>query len=191
MMNERRHTRMIADYGGLFRRMPLFGGIFVLVALSSIGLPGLNGFVGEFLILLGTFRVQPIYGIVAVTGIIWAAWYMLGMLRRVLFGPLIHRENAGLSDLTWNERTVLIPILILIVWIGVYPTPFLRRMEASVERVIAQVERQQMVQSGGFMAQGRWAMNPELSTMNREASSMNPDQSTMNRKPSTVNRTKR
>ena len=120
---------------------------------------------GEFLILLGTFRVHPVYAIVAVTGIVWAAWYMLAMLRRVLFGPIVHPENASLADLTWNERIVLIPILFLIVWIGVYPAPFLRRMEASVERVIVQVERQQMVHSSGFIVQGRLATNYEASTM--------------------------
>ena len=185
MIYERRHTRMIADYGGLFRVIPFFGGTFLLVVLSSIGLPGLNGFVGEFLILLGTFRVHPLYALVAVTGIVWAAWYMLGMVRRVLFGPLTHPENADISDLTWNERLVLVPVLVLIVWIGVYPAPFLRRMEASVERVIVQVKRRQTVQGSEFRDQGRAAlspefvsMNPEPSTMNREASSMSPEPST-------------
>lgn len=174
MIYERRHSRMITDFGGLFRVVPVFAGMFLLVALSSIGLPGLNGFVGEFLILLGTFRVHPVYGIVAVTGIIWAAWYMLAMIRRVLFGPVIHQENAGLSDLNWTERIVLIPIIILIVWIGVYPTPFLRRMEASVERVIVQVERRQSVHSSGFIVQGKRAMNAETSSMNHKPSIMNP-----------------
>ncbi|MFQ5804657.1 MAG: NADH-quinone oxidoreductase subunit M [Candidatus Methylomirabilales bacterium] len=174
MIYERRHTRMIADFGGLYRGIPLFGGIFVFVVLSSIGLPGLNGFVGEFLILLGTFRVHPVYGIVAVTGIIWAAWYMLAMLRRVLFGPVIHQENAGLSDLTWNERAVLVPIIILIVWIGVYPAPFLRRMEASVERVIVQVERQQTVQGSGFIVQGKRTVAAESPAMGHEPSTINP-----------------
>ncbi|MFQ5848155.1 MAG: NADH-quinone oxidoreductase subunit M [Candidatus Methylomirabilales bacterium] len=187
MIYERRHTRMIADFGGLFRAIPLFGGVFLLVALSSIGLPGLNGFVGEFLILLGTFRVHPVYGVVAVTGVIWAAWYMLGMLRRVLFGPVILRENASLSDLTWNERAVLIPILILIVWIGVYPTPFLHRIEASVDRVIAQVEHQQMVHGSKFMVHSTnlnsgSSMNPEPSTMNPRVSSMNYEPLTVNRR---------
>ncbi|MEE8281954.1 MAG: NADH-quinone oxidoreductase subunit M, partial [candidate division NC10 bacterium] len=181
MIYERRHTRMIADYGGLFRVIPFFGGTFLLVVLSSIGLPGLNGFVGEFLILLGTFRVHPLYALVAVTGIIWAAWYMLGMVRRVLFGPVIHPENAGLSDLSWNERIVLLPILVLIVWIGVYPAPFLRRMEASVERVIVQVKRQQAVQGSEFIVQGTAAVNPEPSTMSPEASSMNPEPLTLSR----------
>jgi NADH-quinone oxidoreductase subunit M len=173
MIYERRHTRMIADYGGLFRVIPFFGGTFLLVVLSSIGLPGLNGFVGEFLILLGTFRVHPLYALVAVTGIVWAAWYMLGMVRRVLFGPLTHPENADISDLTWNERLVLVPVLVLIVWIGVYPAPFLRRMEASVERVIVQVKRQQMVHSSPFTVRRKTAINREPATVNREPATVN------------------
>jgi NADH-quinone oxidoreductase subunit M len=185
MIYERRHTRMIADYGGLFRVIPFFGGTFLLVVLSSIGLPGLNGFVGEFLILLGTFRVHPLYALVAVTGIVWAAWYMLGMVRRVLFGPLTHPENADISDLTWNERIVLVPVLVLIVWIGVYPAPFLRRMEASVERVIVQVKRRQTVQGSEFRDQGRAALSPELVSMNPEPSTMNREASSMSPEPST------
>jgi NADH-quinone oxidoreductase subunit M len=106
---------------------------------------------------------------------------MLGMVRRVLFGPLTHPENADISDLTWNERIVLVPVLVLIVWIGVYPAPFLRRMEASVERVIVQVKRQQVVQGSEFIVQGTAAMNPEPSTMSPEASSMNPEPLTLSR----------
>lgn len=176
MIYERRHSRMISDFGGLFRGIPFFGGTFLLVTLSSIGLPGLNGFVGEFLILLGTFRVHPLYVLVAVTGIIWAAWYMLGMIRRVLFGPLTHPENADLPDLTWSERVVLVPILVLIVWIGVYPDPFLRRMEASVERVIVQVERREMIHSSAFTVHGQEKM------VSRQAVSVNREPSTVNRK---------
>ncbi len=188
MIYERRHSRMIADFGGLFRGIPFFAGTFLVITLSSIGLPGLNGFVGEFLILLGTFRVHPVFGIVAVTGIIWAAWYMLGMIRRVLFGPVTHPENAGLSDLTWTERVVLIPILVLVVWIGVYPNPFLRRMEASVERVIVQVERHQTVQGSGFIAQGKTSMKTESAAMNSERSTLKPKLWPMDAKPLTVNR---
>lgn len=187
MIYERRHTRMIADYGGLFRGIPVFGGTFLVVALSSIGLPGLNGFVGEFLILLGTFRVYPVYGILAVTGVIWAAWYMLGMIRRVVFGPVTHPENAGLSDLNWNERIVLVPIIVLIVWIGIYPTPFLRRMEASIEHVIVRVERHRMVQSAGFIVQGKGTISIESPTVGRESSIVVPSALTMNPEPSTMN----
>ncbi|MFQ5990386.1 MAG: NADH-quinone oxidoreductase subunit M [Candidatus Methylomirabilales bacterium] len=187
MIYERRHTRMITDFGGLFRAAPFFAGTFLLVVLSSIGLPGLNGFVGEFLILLGTFRVHPLYALIAVTGIVWAAWYMLGMVRRVLFGPITHPENADVSDLSWNERIVLIPILVLIVWIGVYPTPFLSRMEASVERVIVRVERTQAVHGSEFRDQGRAALSPEFVSINPESSTMNLEVSPVNRELLTVN----
>ena len=179
MIYERRHSRMIADYGGLFRVVPVFGAMFLLVTLSSIGLPGLNGFVGEFLILLGTFRVHPLYGILAVTGVIMAAWYMLAMIRRVLFGPVIHAENAELSDLGWIERIVMIPILIVIVWIGVYPTPFLRRMEASVDHVIVQVKRQP-VQSSPFTVHGKTVLNREPRTVDREPARVNREPLTVN-----------
>ncbi len=177
MIYERRHTRMIADYGGLFRGIPLFGGTFLLVVLSSIGLPGLNGFVGEFLILLGTFRVHPLYAVIAVTGIVWAAWYMLGMVRQVLFGPITHPENADVADLSWNERIVLIPVLVLIVWIGVYPTPFLSRMEASVERVIVRVERQQIIHSSRFTVDGKKrVVSREAIAVNRESVTVNEEE---------------
>ncbi|MFQ5882780.1 MAG: NADH-quinone oxidoreductase subunit M [Candidatus Methylomirabilales bacterium] len=204
MIYDRRHTRMIADFGGLFRVIPFFGATFLLVALSSIGLPGLNGFVGEFLILLGTFRVHPLYALVAVTGIVWAAWYMLAMIRRVLFGPLSHAENRNVADLTWTERIVLIPILVLIVWIGVYPAPFLGRMEASVNRVIARVQGRQAVHGSEFMVQGKTPMKFIRSSMNHEPSTMNPTavhgsefivhgrgaihRLSMNPEPSTMNR---
>ncbi|MEA3509759.1 MAG: hypothetical protein U9R33_04740, partial [candidate division NC10 bacterium] len=122
------------------------------------------------------------------TGVIWAAWYMLAMIRQVLFGPVIHAENAELSDLVWVERIVLLPIIILIVWIGVYPTPFLRRMEASVDHVIVQVERRQASKGSEFMFQGRWAKKPESISMDSELSRMNPDASALNSAPSTMNK---
>ena len=111
----------------------------MLVTLSSIGLPGLNGFVGEFLILVGTFRVNVLYAVLGTAGIILAAVYMLWMFQRVMFGPVTHEANTGLADLTPREVAVLAPVLALIVWIGVYPQPFLRTTEASVTRLLAQV----------------------------------------------------
>jgi NADH-quinone oxidoreductase subunit M len=141
MLYERRHTRMIADFGGIARVMPVFATSFVLVALSSIGLPGTNGFVGEFLILIGTFGKYPVATVLAATGVIFAAAYMLPMVQRVLFGPISNDKNAGLSDLSGRERTVLAPMLVLIVLIGVYPGPLLRRTEASVGALIQQVEK--------------------------------------------------
>ena len=140
MLYERRHTRMIADFGGIARPMPLFAVAFVVVALSSIGLPGTNGFVGEFLILIGTFRTHPVPAVVAATGVIFAAAYMLPMVQRVFYGPVDRPENERLRDLSSRERTVIAPLLAAILLIGVYPAPFLVRTSASVEALIAQMD---------------------------------------------------
>ena len=141
MIYERRHTRLIEDFGGLWKKLPLFSTCFLVIMLSSIGLPGLNGFVGEFLILLGAFRTMPIAGAFAATGVVLGAIYMLWMYRRVVFGPLTNPENQKLTDLGVRETCVLAPILVLIVLMGVYPQPFLDRITPSVERVLNTVER--------------------------------------------------
>jgi NADH-quinone oxidoreductase subunit M len=141
MLYERRHTRMIEDFGGLARIIPAFTAALMLVTLSSIGLPGLNGFVGEFLILVGTFRVNVLYAVLGTAGIILAAVYMLWMFQRVMFGPVTQEANRGVTDLTPREVAVLVPVLVLIVWIGIYPQPFLRTAEASVTQLLAQVHR--------------------------------------------------
>jgi NADH-quinone oxidoreductase subunit M len=143
MVYERRHTRMISDFGGLAKVMPLLFGYFLIVTLSSIGLPGLNGFVGEFLILIGTFRANPAYAVIAATGVILSAVYMLWMFQRVMFGKVERPENQKLKDLTWREKLVLIPIIIFIFWLGVYPKPFLKKTEASIKNLITQVTLQQ------------------------------------------------
>ena len=144
MIYERRHTRMIADFGGLSKQMPIFATIFLIVTLSSIGLPGLNGFVGEFMVLLGSFTADSfsiVYAILAATGVILAAVYMLWMFQRVMFGTLDNPKNQDLKDLSLREIAVLVPIVVLIVWIGVYPKPFLSRMEASVNYVIKKYDK--------------------------------------------------
>ena len=133
---ERRHTRMIADLGGLWKRLPVYASVFLVVMLSSIGLPGTNGFVGEFLVLLGAFRVQPWWAALAATGVILSACYMLWMLQRVMFGPITRPENEKLSDLTLRERLVFAPILALIFWIGFAPQPLLDRMQPSLDRTL-------------------------------------------------------
>jgi len=140
MIYERRHTRMIADFGGLSKSMPVFSTFFMIIALSSIGLPFTNGFVGEFLILLGTFHSNPVYAIIGASGVILAACYMLWMLQRVIFGKITKPENENLKDLNGRERLVLIPLVILIFWIGVYPKPFLNRMEPAVKNIISMVK---------------------------------------------------
>jgi NADH-quinone oxidoreductase subunit M len=140
MLYERRHTRAIAQFGGLSRRMPIYATVFVIVALSSMGLPGTNGFVGEFLILLGAFREARLHAIVATTGVVLAAVYLLWSVQRVLFGKIDREENQGLADLGRRELAVLVPLVAMIVVMGVVPKPFLDRMHASVGDLMAHVE---------------------------------------------------
>jgi NADH-quinone oxidoreductase subunit M len=140
MIYERRHTRLISEYGGIAKVMPVYATFFMIFTLSSIGLPGLNGFVGEFLILLGTFVVNKLFAIVAATGVIFAAVYMLWMYQRVFFGQVTNPKNLGLLDLNLREIVVLVPLVICIGWIGAYPKPFLQRMEPSVAHLINQVK---------------------------------------------------
>jgi NADH-quinone oxidoreductase subunit M len=148
MIYERRHTRLIADFGGLWAVIPAFSALFMIVCLSSVGLPGLNGFVGEFLILVGAFQVNAWLAAAAMTGIIFAAVYLLWMYQRVVFGELRHEENRRLRDLTPREWALLAPVLLLIVWIGVYPKAFTARTEATVQALIAQVESKASVARG-------------------------------------------
>ncbi len=140
MVYERRHTRLIADFGGLWKVMPAYSALFLIVSLSSLGLPGLNGFVGEFLILVGAFQWNRTVAALATTGIIFAAVYMLWMYQRVVFGEVTREENRRLPDLSLREWIVLAPVLALIVWIGVYPAPFTGLTEASVQALLAQVQ---------------------------------------------------
>jgi len=140
MLYERRHTRMIADFGGLWTSVPWYAAMFLVVMLASVGLPGLNGFVGEFLILLGAFGRWPRATAVATSGVVLGALYLLWMYERVIFGPLVHEENARLADLNARELAVLVPVVVLCLVMGVYPTPFLTRMQPSIDRIIARVE---------------------------------------------------
>ena len=140
MIYERRHTRMIQDYGGIAKVVPLFSLILTVVALSSIGLPGLNGFVGEFLVLLGSFAPYPWATGIATTGVIFAAAYLLWALQRMIFNRLDNPENEGLTDLTRRELVVLLPLIAGIVWLGLFPGPVLRRMEPATRRFVEAAE---------------------------------------------------
>jgi NADH-quinone oxidoreductase subunit M len=154
MIYERRHTRMISEFGGLSKSMPVLSTFFMIVALSSIGLPLTNGFVGEFLILLGMFQSNQVYAILGATGVVLAACYMLWMLQRVIFGRITDPANEGLKDLDGRERLVLIPLVILIFWIGIYPRPFLRRMEPAVKNILHMVDRSGRMNAGETGASG-------------------------------------
>lgn len=132
---------MIADFGGLSKVMPVFAVFFMIVTLSSIGLPGLNGFVGEFLILLGTFKSNPVYAIFAATGVIFAAVYMLWMFQRVMFGEVTKEENRQLKDLSIREIGVLLPVLVFIFWIGIYPKTFLSKTETSIKHFLTEFNK--------------------------------------------------
>jgi NADH-quinone oxidoreductase subunit M len=139
MIYERRHSRLIDAYGGIARVVPLFAAILTFVSLSSIGLPGTNGFVGEFLVLVGSFKTYPALTIIATTGVIFAAAYLLWAIQRILFNTLDKPENAHLPDLNKRELTLLVPLIAAIIWLGVYPAPVLRRMEASAQLLIDRV----------------------------------------------------
>ena len=136
---ERRHTREISEYGGLSKTMPVYAAVFLIMTMSSIGLPTLNGFIGEILILQGIFVVSKWWAAVAATGIVLGAAYMLWLYQRTMFGTIDNPKNEGLADLNMRELATFVPLIILAVWIGLYPSPFLRRLETSVERVMTRV----------------------------------------------------
>src|SRR5213596_3594834 len=139
MLYERRHSRLIDAFGGIAKVVPLLAAALTIVSLSSIGLPATNGFVGEFLVLLGAFRMYPRAAIVATTGVIVAAMYLLPALQRVIYNPLDKPEKEQLPDLTPRELAVLLPLVACIVWIGVYPKPILDRMEPAARQFIESV----------------------------------------------------
>jgi NADH-quinone oxidoreductase subunit M len=150
---ERSHTRLIADYGGIARVVPLFATVLTIVALSSIGLPGTNGFVAEFLVLIGSFKTYPMLTTVSALGVILAAAYLLWAVQRLIYNPLDKERNLHLTDLNWREIGLLVPLLAGILWLGVYPKPVLDRMEASAQSFVRQVEmgaeRQQSLMAAG------------------------------------------
>jgi len=141
MLSDRRHTRLIAEYGGLKKVVPHLVAVFLIVTLASIGLPGLNGFVGEFLILLGVFRWNPRMAAFAATGVILSATYMLWMFQRVNYGPVTSEKNTRLVDLRTREWLVILPIVALAILMGVLPNVFLRPIEPAVQRMLSHIEQ--------------------------------------------------
>ena len=142
---ERRHTRMIESFGGLAKVMPVYAVVFMIVTLASIGLPMLNGFVGEFLILLGAFQANPWWAVLAASGVVLGAIYMLWMYQRVFFGPVKHAANEALKDFNLREICVFVPLLAMIFFMGIYPKPFLTRMEPAVNKFISDVTEKRTV----------------------------------------------
>lgn len=140
MLYERRHTYEIDDFGGLAGSVPIWSTMLVFAALAAIGLPGTSGFVSEFLVLLGTFRARPWLALLAATGVIFAAYYMLPMVQKIAFNALKRPANRSIPDVNGRELAILVPLVAAILWIGVYPRPFLERMEPSVNRLIQQLE---------------------------------------------------
>ena len=140
MIYERRHTRLIDAYGGIARVVPMFAAILTIVTFSSIGVPGTNGFIGEFLVLLGSFRTQPVLSLIATTAVIFSAAYLLWAIQRILFNPLDKPENEHIPDLNRRELAVMIPLVAAIVWLGVYPAPVLHRMEGAAEKFVSEVD---------------------------------------------------
>jgi NADH-quinone oxidoreductase subunit M len=144
MIYERRHTRDMDAFGGLWKVMPVYGSLMLIVTLSSMGLPGLNGFVGEFTILLGAFGSQaigtPWYAGLSAIGVILAAVYLLYMFQKLFLGPVDKDENRTLKDLNWREIIILVPLVVLIFWIGLYPKPFFTLMAPAVDSLLAAVQ---------------------------------------------------
>ena len=143
---ERRHTREISEYGGLSKVMPVYAAVFLIMTMSSIGLPTLNGFIGEFLILQGVFVASKIWAAFAASGVVLGAAYMLYLYQRTMFGKIENPKNERLLDLSGREFATFAPLLVLAVWIGLYPKPFLDRLETSVQHVIARVSPQYATQ---------------------------------------------
>jgi len=142
---ERRHTRLISEFGGLAHKMPIFATIFLIITFSSIGLPGTNGFVGEFLALVGAFESGlRWYAVVATTGVIFAAVYMLWMFQRVMFGKITNPENEKLKDLSVREIVLMIPLVVFVFWIGLAPNTFLSKMNPAIEQLLIQVKSKQV-----------------------------------------------
>jgi len=146
---ERRHTREIAEYGGLSKVMPVYAAIFLIMTMSSIGLPTLNGFIGEFLILQGVFVANKIWAAFAASGVVLGAAYMLSLYQRTMFGKIENPKNEHLRDLSHREFATFAPLLVLAVWMGLYPTPFLRRLESSVNHIVVRVNSQYASACGG------------------------------------------
>jgi len=145
---ERRHTREISEFGGLSNVMPVFATLFMIITMSSIGVPALNGFIGEFTILQGVFEASKTWAAFAVSGIVLGAAYMLWLYQRVMFGPITNPKNEKLPDLNWREVVTLVPLVIWAFWIGLYPKPYFRVLEKPVAQIVERVRPGYFAQRG-------------------------------------------
>jgi NADH-quinone oxidoreductase subunit M len=141
LLYDRRHTRLIKDFGGLATTLPVYSTFFLIVALSSLGLPMLNGFVGEFLVIVGAYHARALYAALAAVGVVLAAVYLLWMYQRVFYGEVTSEKNRNLPDCNAREKVMLTIVVIVILAMGIYPQPFLRRMDRSVEAVVQRLEQ--------------------------------------------------
>jgi NADH-quinone oxidoreductase subunit M len=167
MLYERRHSYEIDDFGGLAASIPVFSLMLVFAALASIGLPGTSGFVAEFLVLVGTFQNHPFIALIAASGVIFAAFYMLPMVQKVIFNALSKPANRAIPDLNARELTILTPLVVLILWVGIYPRPFLDRMEPAVTRLVGQLEASRVIAEADYSAEVVAAAASSSSTTNR------------------------
>ena len=140
MLYDRRHTRLIDDYGGIATVMPIYAGFFLYMAFASIGLPGLSGFVGELAVLVGSYLTLPVLAIIAASGVILAAVYLLWAYERVFTGPITNSANEGLHDLGLREIAIIVPLILIVLAIGIYPKPILDRIQPSVDLILERIE---------------------------------------------------
>jgi NADH-quinone oxidoreductase subunit M len=165
---ERRHTREIAAFSGLSRVTPVFAVFFAVTMFSSIGLPGLNGFVGEFLILIGIFNTNTVYAVFAVTGIVLGAAYMLWLFQRTMFGDPVGEANEQMQDMNLRQIAYMLPLIILMFWIGLYPKPFLSRIEPTVAHYVNHVQERQQAYLDEVVPRRAVQASPSASETQRE-----------------------
>ena len=173
---QRRHSTQLAAFGGLAKKVPLLATYLLIVGLASIGLPGTNGFVGEFLILLGAFQAHWLYGVVAVTGVVFGAAYFLWYYERAMLGPLAQAAGQAITDLNARELVIAVSLSVMIFWIGLYPSPFLRMMNGSVQALVERLERGVTAaeQPLGVRGKALGAAEPSLSPITPHASRLTP-----------------
>jgi NADH-quinone oxidoreductase subunit M len=144
ILYERAHTRQIRDFGGVSKQMPVFAAFFLICMLSSVGLPGLNGFIGEILCIFGVFKAHKILAILGISTVILTAGYLLWMYQRVMHGPIKNEKILSYADMNKREIGYLVPILVMMFWMGIYPQTFLRKMDSSVNHLLDSIKNRKI-----------------------------------------------